>query len=163
MRENTVIYPGTFDPITFGHIDLVNRALQLFDHIIIAISENSAKAPLFSLKERINLTSQVFQDESRIEIIGFNCLLVDLAKEKKVNAILRGLRVISDFDYEFRMANTNRILFPDIETIFLIPSERYTYVSSSLVREISAFSGDVSKFVPPVVYEAIRKKSTKNQ
>jgi pantetheine-phosphate adenylyltransferase len=158
MKENTVIYPGTFDPITLGHIDLVERTLCLFDRLIIAIAENHTKSPLFSLQERIDLAKEIFQDQDQVEVVGFDCLLVDFAKEKGANIILRGLRVISDFDYEFRMANTNRTLTPEIETIFLIPSERYAYFSSSLVREVALLKGDVSKFVPKIVVKALHKK-----
>ena len=114
MKKNSIIYPGTFDPITLGHVDLIDRALKIFDRIIIAISENHTKSPLFSLKERIALTQQVLQNNPQVEIIGFDCLLVDLAKKMQVTTILRGLRVVSDFDYEFRMANNNSTLFTDI-------------------------------------------------
>lgn len=158
MKKNIAIYPGTFDPITFGHIDLIKRAIQLFDHLIIAIAENRLKSSLFSLQERIDLTKQVFQGNDQIAVEGYNSLLIDFAKQKKVNTIIRGLRVVSDFDYEFILANTNRTLAPEIETIFLIPSERYTYLSSSLVREIAPLKGDLSRFVPPVVIEALEKK-----
>jgi pantetheine-phosphate adenylyltransferase len=156
--KNTVIYPGTFDPITLGHIDLVERATHLFDHIVIAIADNQQKAPLFSLAERINLIKEVFSKNNNIEVVGFNGLVVDLAKQRKANIILRGLRVVSDFDYEFQMASMNRTLLPELETVFLMPSEKYTYISSTLVREVALAKGDVSRFVPPIVEKVLQEK-----
>lgn len=154
--KNIVIYPGTFDPITLGHEDLVRRAVRLFDHVVIGIGTNFVKQPLFSLDERVNLVREVFKDLNNVKVDTFDGMLIDFAKEKKAKAILRGLRVVSDFDYEFQMASTNRVLEPTIEAIFLTPADRYTYISSSLVREIVASKGDVSQFVPAVVAKALK-------
>lgn len=153
--KNFVIYPGTFDPITLGHEDLVKRAAQIFDRIIIAVGVNEQKKPLFSLEKRVALIHQVFKDMPQIEIETFDGLLINFAKKKGVKSILRGLRVVSDFDYEFQMASMNRALVPEIETIFLTPADRFTYISSSLVRVVIENGGDVSQFVPPIVAEAI--------
>lgn len=152
------IYPGSFDPITLGHEDLIHRALKLFDHLIVAIGENESKNPFFSVKERIDLIQKIFINEKKIEVCSFNELLVDFAKKKKVSVILRGIRAVTDFDFEFQMAGMNRTLSPEIETIFLMPAEKYTFVSSSLVRIIANKKGDVTKFVSPIVKEAILSK-----
>jgi pantetheine-phosphate adenylyltransferase len=157
-QRNVAIYPGTFDPITFGHKDLVERAVRLFDKVIVAIAVNANKKPLFTIEERVSLAKDVLKEYKNIEIIGFESLLTNFAKEQGANIILRGLRAVSDFDYEFQLAGTNRHLAPGIETIFLMPSERYTYVSSRLVREISSLDGDVSRFVPEAVIAALKKK-----
>lgn len=153
-----VIYPGTFDPITLGHVDLIHRASHLFDRLIIGIAKNENKEPLFTFEERLALVRRLFSDLPHIEISGFQGLLADFAKEKEANIILRGLRVVSDFDYEFQMASMNRTLDVNLETVFLMPAEQYTYVSSTLVREIASKSGNVSRFVPPIVEEAIKEK-----
>lgn len=158
--KNVAVYSGSFDPITFGHIDLVRRAQKLFDRIIIAIAKDNSKSSLFSLEERFHLVKQVFKEDPQIEIESFSGLLVEFVKRKEANVILRGLRVISDFDYEFRMANINRVLETGFETVFLVPSERYTYVSSSIVREVAFLKGDVSQFVPPEVVSALKSKFT---
>jgi pantetheine-phosphate adenylyltransferase len=160
MKQSIAIYPGSFDPITLGHEDLIRRALGLFDRVIVAIGENEAKNPLFSVDERIQLIQQVFPEEKRLEVCSFNCLLVDFAKKKKTNIIIRGIRAISDFDFEFQMAGMNRMLSPSLETIFLMPADKYTFVSSSLVRVIAGKKGDVSKFVSPVVKKAIEDATT---
>ncbi len=153
-----VVYPGTFDPITNGHIDLVERALNLFDHVIIAIATSNKKNPLFSLEERVHLTNQVLSHLDNIEVCGFDCLLADFVKQKKATGLIRGLRAVSDFEYEFQLANMNRALAPEMESIFLTPSEKYSYVSSSLIKEIASLGGDVSKFVNSVVEEELKKK-----
>ena len=153
-----VVYPGTFDPITNGHIDLVERALNLFDHVIIAIATSNRKNPLFSLQERVELTTQVLSHLDNIDVCGFDCLLADFVKQKKATGLIRGLRAVSDFEYEFQLANMNRALAPEMESIFLTPSEKYSYVSSSLIKEISSLGGDVSKFVNGVVEDALKKK-----
>jgi pantetheine-phosphate adenylyltransferase len=154
----TIVYPGTFDPITNGHIDLVERGSKLFDKIVIGIASSQRKSPLFSVDERIELASEALSHVPNVEIIGFDYLLVHFVKDCKADAIMRGLRAVSDFEYEFQLANMNRALAPEVESIFLTPAERFSYISSSLVREISSLDGDVSKFVPANVSEALLKK-----
>ena len=144
----TIVYPGTFDPVTNGHIDLVERASRLFDKVVIGIASSQRKSPLFTIEERIELASECLQHVPNIEIHGFDCLLVNFVSDCNADAIMRGLRAVSDFEYEFQLANMNRALSPDIESIFLTPSEKFSYISSSLVREISSLKGDVSQFVP---------------
>lgn len=156
--STTVIYPGTFDPVTNGHIDLVQRAASLFDHVIVAIAANTNKSPFFALDERIKLASDALSDIENVEVCGFDTLLVNFAHSRNANVILRGLRAVSDFEYEFQLANMNRKLAPEIETIFLTPAEQFSYISSSLVREIAALGGDVSAFVPENVGAALQKR-----
>jgi pantetheine-phosphate adenylyltransferase len=156
--NNTAIYPGTFDPITLGHIDLIERAARIFDRIIVAIAANNNKKPCFTLEERIALASDVLSKYKNVEVKGFDALLITFMREQKAKIILRGMRVVSDFDYEFQLAGMNRNMAPDIESIFLMPAERYTYISSSFVREIAFLKGDVSQFVPKVVSEALIEK-----
>ena len=153
------IYPGSFDPITYGHMDIIERGCNLFDKIIVAIAMSDAKKPLFTLEERIALSSSIFEDNEKVEVVGFpRQLTVDLAKEHNASAIIRGLRAVSDFEYEFQLATMNRSLAPDIESIFLTPKESLIYVSSSLIKEISDLKGDVSKFVHPNIEKALRAK-----
>ncbi len=154
----TVIYPGTFDPITNGHIDLVHRASKLFDRVIVAIAINPSKAPTFSLEERVALAEETLAGLNNVEVCGFEGLLIDVAQEKDATVILRGLRAVSDFEHEFQLAGMNRKMNPDIETLFLTPAEQYTYISSSLVREIASLGGDVSEFVAPCVAQALNAK-----
>ena len=156
MRK--VVYPGTFDPITNGHIDLVERACKLFDEVVVAIAASEKKGPLFTLEERVNITRQVLSHLSNVEVCGFNVLLADFVAEKKAQAVMRGLRAVSDFEYEFQLANMNRALRPEMESLFLTPSEHLSYISSSLVREIAALGGDVSKFVHPLVQQGLNEK-----
>ncbi len=156
--STVAIYPGTFDPITHGHTDLVMRACRLFDKVIVAVAVNPAKAPVFTLEERVALARQVLDGMEQVEIIGFEGLLVDVAKCKHANVIIRGLRAVSDFEHEFQLAGMNRKMQPDIETLFLTPAEQYTYLSSSLIREIAALNGDVSEFVAPCVAQALKAK-----
>ena len=151
----TIVYPGTFDPITNGHIDLVERASKLFGKVVIGIASNRQKSPLFTIEERIQLAKECLKHTPNVEIYGFNSLLVDFVEQCNADAIMRGLRAVSDFEYEFQMANMNRALSPEIESIFLTPSEKFSYISSSLVREISSLKGDVSQFVPANVAEAL--------
>ena len=151
----TIVYPGTFDPITNGHIDLVERASKLFGKVVIGIASNRQKSPLFSIEERIELAVECLKHIPNVEIYGFDSLLVDFVEQCNADAIMRGLRAVSDFEYEFQMANMNRALSPEIESIFLTPSEKFSYISSSLVREISSLKGDVSQFVPANVAEAL--------
>ena len=154
----TIVYPGTFDPITNGHIDLVERAARLFDKVVIGIASSQRKSPLFSIDERIQLASDALAHVPNIEIRGFDYLLVNFVNDCGADAIMRGLRAVSDFEYEFQLANMNRALSPEVESIFLTPAERFSYISSSLVREISSLDGDVSKFVPSNVVEALSNK-----
>jgi pantetheine-phosphate adenylyltransferase len=153
------IYPGSFDPITFGHIDIVERAASLFDKVILGVAESQSKNPLFTVDERIELISDIFKDNSRIEAIGYSKqLTVDLARDNNATAIIRGLRAVADFEYEFQLATMNRSLAPDIESIFFTPKDTLIYVSSSLVKEIATFGGDVSRFVPENVKVALENK-----
>jgi pantetheine-phosphate adenylyltransferase len=154
----TIVYPGTFDPITNGHIDLIERASRLFDQVIVGIAANKRKGPLFDVDERIQLASDALSHIPNIKVLGFDYLLVNFVKDCQADAIMRGLRAVSDFEYEFQLANMNRALSPNLESVFLTPAERFSYISSSLVREISSLNGDVSKFVPANVVEALGKK-----
>ena len=155
---NIAIYPGTFDPITHGHTDLIHRASRLFDRVIVAVAAKPGKSPLFSLDERLALANTALAGQDNVEICGFEGLLVEFARQKSAKAILRGLRAVSDFDYEFQLAGMNRKLASDIETLFLTPAEQYANISSSLVREIAALGGDVSPFVhKKIVAELARK------
>jgi pantetheine-phosphate adenylyltransferase len=153
------IYPGSFDPITFGHIDIVDRAASLFDQVVIGVAESKSKNPLFSTDERLDLINEVFSGNSKIRAIGYSKkLTVDLARENNAIAIIRGLRAVADFEYEFQLATMNRSLAPDIESIFFTPKDTLIYVSSSLVKEIAQFGGDVSRFVPPHIEKALNSK-----
>lgn len=152
------IYPGTFDPITNGHHDLVQRACRLFDKVIVAIASGSAKEPVFTLQERVAMASEVLQDISQVEVCGFDNLLVDFMRQKGATVIIRGLRAVSDFEYEFQLASMNRHLSPDIETVFMTPAEQYSYISSSLVREVAGLGGDVSPFVHEKVVAALKAR-----
>lgn len=156
--NRTVLYPGTFDPITNGHIDLVKRACRLFDRVVIAVAHNPKKQPLFSLEERVALAEDIFAKNSQVEVKGFTGLLVDFARECNTVAILRGIRAVSDFEFEFQLANMNRHLAPELESLFLTPSEGYSYISSSLVREVASLGGDVEAFVHPLVAKVLQKK-----
>ena len=157
--KNRVIYPGTFDPLTLGHMDLIERTICLFDQVVIAVAKNTAKTPMFSHEQRIDLIRQLYQKNEKISVIGYDGLLVDCAKEHKCNVAVRGLRVVSDFDHEFQFANINRILDSSMETVFLTPEEKFTYISSTLVREIARMGGDISQFVPKVVEKALAAHS----
>ena len=153
------IYPGSFDPITYGHMDIIERGCGLFDKVVVAIARSDSKNPMFSLEDRINLAESIYEDNDKIEVVGFpRKLTVDLAKDYNACAIIRGLRAVSDFEYEFQLATMNRSLAPNIESIFLTPKESLIYVSSSLIKEISDLKGDVSKFVHPKVEQALKAK-----
>ena len=154
----TVIYPGTFDPITNGHVDLAERAAKLFDKVVLAIAFSEKKQPLFELQQRIELCQQALSHIANIEVCGFNNLLVDFAKSKNSNVVLRGLRAVSDFEYEFQLANMNRAMSPEFDTVFLTPAEHLSFISSSLVREIASMGGDISSFVPTVVGAALNER-----
>jgi len=149
------MYPGTFDPITLGHEDLVRRAARLFDRVVVAIAENPSKEPMFSLEERVDLARISLDDLENVDVSGYDGLTVDFARENGLGVILRGLRAVSDFEYEFQLANMNRHLAADVETAFLTPNENYNFISSSLVREICSMGGDISEFVSPTVNEAL--------
>ncbi|MBI2618534.1 MAG: pantetheine-phosphate adenylyltransferase [Ignavibacteriales bacterium] len=152
------IYPGTFDPITNGHLDILERALTLFDQVLIVIARNASKDPLFSETERLDLISASVKNHKNVRVDSFEGLLVDFAQKKKATAVVRGLRAISDFEYELQMALMNRKLDDTVETVFLMPNEKYTYLNSSIVREIARLGGNVSDFVPPVVRIALERK-----
>ena len=158
MNNLTAIYPGTFDPITKGHTDLVERALHLFDKVIVAVAENTTKEPTFSLEQRMNMAKVALEEFQGVEVLPIPGLLVKFAKQHGAKAILRGLRAVSDFEYEFQLAGMNRKLAPEIETLFLTPAEQYAYISSSLVREIAALGGDVSPFVHKNVMAELIKR-----
>jgi pantetheine-phosphate adenylyltransferase len=145
------LYPGTFDPLTRGHEDLVRRASTLFDSVILGIADSRAKKPFFVLEERLEIARAVLADLRNIEIVGFTGLLIDFARQQNVRVVVRGLRAVSDFEYEFQLAGMNRNLNPDMETVFLTPSAEHMFISATLVREIAMFGGDVSKFVHPIV------------
>ena len=151
MSKRIAVYPGTFDPLTSGHEDIVRRAASLFERVIIGIAESRAKRPLFSLQERVDIAREVLTGHANVEIHGFDCLLMDFMRQHGASVIIRGLRAGSDFEYEFQMAGMNRSLYPDVETVFLTPSDQYMFVSATMVREIASLGGDVSKFVPPQV------------
>ena len=151
----TALYPGTFDPITNGHSDLIARAELLFDKVVVAVAANPGKQPAFSLDERVAMAKQVLAGHDRVEVMEFDSLLVNFAGKCGASVILRGLRAVSDFEYEFQLAGMNRRLAPDIETVFLTPGEQFSYISSSLVREVASLGGDVSDFVHPVVVSAL--------
>lgn len=154
----SAMYPGTFDPITLGHEDLVRRAARLFDKVVVAIAANPGKEPMFSLEERVALASSALGDIGNVEVTGYSGLTVDFAVQNGLQAILRGLRAVSDFEYEFQLATMNRHLTDDVETVFLTPTEKYTFISSSLVREISSMGGDISEFVSPRVLSALQAR-----
>ena len=152
------IYPGSFDPVTNGHIDDIKRAAKLFDHLVVGVLVNSAKNPLFSIDERVNMLIEVFKDFDNIEVISFEGLLVDYCHKNNITTIVRGLRAVTDFEYELQIAQTNRVIAPDIDTIFLTTSLEYAYLSSSIVKEIASYGTDISQLVPEIVAENIIKK-----
>lgn len=165
--NRTLVYPGSFDPMTFGHIDLLHRGVQLFDEVIVAIAagnsatNSTAKKTLFTLSERLALVQQVLSEEgldNKVKAEGFDNLLVDFMREKKARFLLRGLRTVTDFEFEFQLAKANRLMYPQIETVFLMPDEGFAYISSSLVREIALLKGDTSKFVPQTIVTALQNK-----
>jgi len=153
----TVVYPGTFNPITNGHSDLVERASRIFDKVIVAVGSSKLKSTFAPLEKRVEVSKEVLSHINNVEVIGFDGLLTDFVKSQGASLILRGLRTVADFEYEFQLVGMNRILAPDIETIFLAPAEQYSYISSTLVREIAAYGGDISEFVSPVVVNAMKE------
>jgi pantetheine-phosphate adenylyltransferase len=158
MRTNTVIYPGTFDPITNGHVDLTERASRLFGRVVVAIAYSEKKTPLFDLEQRIALCEASLSHLDNVEVTGFNNLLTDFAKSQGARCVLRGLRTVADFEYEFQLTNMNRAMFPEFESVFLTPSEHLSFISSSLVREIAALKGDITPFVPEPVALALQSR-----
>ncbi|RDE19074.1 pantetheine-phosphate adenylyltransferase [Motiliproteus coralliicola] len=155
---NIIVYPGTFDPITHGHSDLVERAAKLFDKVIVAVAASPKKQPLLPLEQRTELAKEVLGHLDKVEVIGFSGLLTEFMQQYDACAVLRGLRAVSDFEYEFQLANMNRAIYTDFETLFLTPAEKYSFVSSTLIREVACLGGDVSKFVHPLVEEALRQR-----
>ena len=162
LNKRTAIYAGTFDPITRGHEDLVRRAANLFDRLIVGVAESRAKRPFFSLAERVGIARDLLARYPNVEVCGFDGLLMDFLHSQGAKVILRGLRAASDFEYEFQMAGMNRNLYPEVETIFLTPSEQYMFISATMVREIAILGGDVSKFVHPEVRERLAKRVSEN-
>ena len=162
MRTHSVIYPGTFDPITNGHVDLTERAARLFDRVVVAIAHSAKKTPLFTLEKRVELCRASLSHLDNVEVTGFSNLLIDFARSQGASCVLRGLRAVADFEYEFQLANMNRAIYPEFESIFLTPSEHLSYISSSLVKEIAALQGDISPFVPAHVAAALKVRFAGN-
>jgi len=156
--NNKAVYPGTFDPMTLGHEDLVRRAARLFDHVVLAVADSRTKRPLFSLAERIDMARDALSDVNNVTVEGFSGLLMNFVQEHGARVVMRGVRAVSDFDYEFQLAGMNRKLYPDVETVFMTPGEEHMFLSATLVREISVMGGDVSKFVSPVIADRLKIK-----
>ena len=156
--SQTAVYPGTFDPITLGHEDLVRRASRLFDRLIVAVADSRAKQPFFTLDERVEMAREVLKGLHNVEIMGFSGLLMKFVQDNGARVVVRGLRAVSDFEYEFQLAGMNRGMYPDVETIFLTPGEQFMFVSATIVREISVLGGDTTKFVPPTVAQRLKTK-----
>ena len=152
------IYPGSFDPVTYGHIEIIKRASEIFDELIVGVLENRAKTPLFSIDERVNILNEVLKDLDNVTVKSYDGLLVDFTVQENAGVIVRGLRAVTDFDYELQLAQTNRVLHKEIDTVFLATSLRYAYLSSSTVREVASYGGDIEKFVPPLVAEMTYRK-----
>ena len=158
MPKRTAIYPGSFDPLTNGHLAIIQRGLKVFDRLVVAVANNPEKRPLFDVAERRKMIADAVGEDPHVEVDSFDSLLVDYVRRKGIHTVLRGLRAVSDFEFEFQIANMNRHLLPDLETVFVMTGEDYFFVSARLVREVATFGGDVSAFVPPNVLEALRKK-----
>ena len=158
MSDGVAIYPGTFDPVTLGHEDLVRRASRLFDEVLVAVADSRTKRPFFTLDERVAMAREVLAPFPNVKVVGFDGLLMNFLRRHEARIILRGLRAVSDFEYEFQMAGMNRSLNPDVETVFLTPAEKYQFISATMVREIASLGGDVSKFVQPLVHERLRQR-----
>jgi len=154
---NKAVYPGTFDPITRGHEDLVRRAARLFDHVVVAVADSRGKRPFFSMDERVQMGKDVLAAYGNVEVVGFSGLLMDFLRQHGARIILRGLRAVSDFEYEFQMAGMNRQLYRDVETVFLTPSEQYMFISATIVREIASLGGDVTPFVNPLILSRLQR------
>jgi pantetheine-phosphate adenylyltransferase len=162
LNHRVAIYPGTFDPITRGHEDLVRRASGLFDRLILAIAESPSKRPQFTLSERVEMAQEILGDLKNVEVMGFNCLLMKFVHDQGAKVVVRGLRAVSDFEYEFQMAGMNRSQYPEVETVFLTPGEQHMFISATMVREIARLGGDVSKFVQPGIEQRLRDKISVN-
>ena len=160
LKREIAIYPGTFDPITRGHEDLVRRAAGLFDEVVLAIAESRGKSPVFTLQERVDMAKKVLVPFSNVRVVGFDGLLMDFVHAQKAKVLIRGLRAVSDFEYEFQMAGMNRRLYPEVETVFLTPGERHMFVSATMVREIASLGGNADAFVHPLVAQKLREKIT---
>lgn len=158
MSKGIAIYPGTFDPLTRGHEDLVRRAAKLFKRVIVGVAGSRSKKPFFSLEDRVDIAREILAGYANVEVHGFDCLLMDFMRQHQAHVILRGLRAVSDFEYEFQMAGMNRNLYPDVETLFLTPGEQYMFISATMVREIALLGGNVSKFVQPLVEKRMAEK-----
>jgi len=158
MRTHTVIYPGSFDPITNGHVDLTERAARLFGKVVVAVAHSEKKTPLFSLEQRVELCQESLRHLDNVEVVGFSNLLIEFVRSQDSRCVLRGLRAVADFEYEFQLANMNRAMDPEFESVFLTPSEHLSYISSSLVREIAALRGDITPFVPEPVARALQAR-----
>jgi pantetheine-phosphate adenylyltransferase len=156
--KRKAVYPGTFDPITRGHEDLVRRAARLFDHIVLAVADSRAKRPLFTLSERVDIAREALKDLGNVSVIGFSGLLMKFVQQQRAHIVVRGVRAISDFEYEFQLAGMNRGMYPEVETVFMTPGEQYMFISGTLVREISILGGDVRKFVSPYVARRLKAK-----
>ena len=156
--KKIAVYPGSFDPVTYGHMDIIKRALKIFDKVIVAVAHNAEKDPLFIVSERVALLKKALKGIKRVEVDDFRCLVVEYVKKKKATVVVRGLRMISDFEYEFQMALTNRKLSSDVETIFMMPSESYSYLSSKLIKEAASLGADLKAFVPRFVEKKIKEK-----
>jgi pantetheine-phosphate adenylyltransferase len=163
MNNGIAVYPGTFDPFTRGHEDLVRRAARIFAHVVVGIAESHSKRPIFPLAERVEMAQALCADMPNVKVVGFDGLLMDFLRERNARVIVRGLRAVSDFEYEFQMAGMNRSLHPDIETLFLTPGEQYMFISATMVREIAFLGGDVSKFVHPLVVERLAEKMSQKR
>jgi len=161
MSNGIAVYPGTFDPLTRGHEDLVRRASRLFDRVIVGVAHSRTKQPFFGLQERVDMAREVLAQYTNVEVFGFDCLLMDFMRQNGAHVILRGLRAVSDFEYEFQMAGMNRNLYPDVETVFLTPAEQYLFISATMVREIAVLGGNVEKFVQPLVEKRLAEKLKK--
>lgn len=161
--KNKAVYPGTFDPVTNGHVDIITRAAKIFPELVVAVASSKVKRPYLSLETRIELLEEVVGHLPGVQVVGFDTLLIDFALEQNAGIILRGLRAVTDFEYEFQLAGMNRKLSKQVETLFLTPSENLMFISSTLVREIAALNGDVSQFVPAVVVKALQKRQNENQ
>jgi pantetheine-phosphate adenylyltransferase len=158
MSNGIAVYPGTFDPVTRGHEDLVRRASRLFERVVVGVADSRTKRPFFSLEERVDMARETLAAYANVEVQGFSGLLMDFMQAQNAHVILRGLRAVSDFEYEFQMAGMNRNLYPDVETVFLTPADQYMFISATMVREIAVLGGDVGKFVQPMVQERLRQR-----
>lgn len=154
----SAIYPGSFDPVTFGHLDIIKRSTALTQHLIVAVLNNGTKSPLFSVEERVNMLKDITKDIPNVEVVSFSGLLVDFAKQREVSVIIRGLRAVTDFEYELAMSQTNRVVNPSVDTIFLNTDLKYAYLSSSMVKEVAMYGGDITKFVPETVVPLVYNK-----